>query len=116
MAPPAGRLDVWTDNRVDGPRRPRGVSTPTARRPGRATTKEHLMADLHDARRAVDALAADRRSRGKHVPPAHVEAAAALLADLWAVAARHGVGPDHRAWTTYLPRAALDTITAAARP
>jgi hypothetical protein len=73
------------------------------------------MPNLHDARHAIDAIASDRRARGAHIPPEHVEAAAALLVDLWAAAARHGIGPDHPGHTLHLPRAALDTVGARAR-
>jgi hypothetical protein len=55
----------------------------------------------------------NRQRRGTHTPPERLEAAAALLVDLWAAAARHGITPDHPAWTFHLPRAALDTATAA---
>jgi hypothetical protein len=58
-------------------------------------------------------LVADRQRRGTHTAPEHLEAAAALLVDLWAAAARHGITPDHHVWSFHLPRAALDTITAA---
>jgi hypothetical protein len=68
---------------------------------------------LSQARTRLTALAADRQHRGTHTPPEHLEAAAALLVDLWAAAARHGITPAHPAWTFHLPRAALDTITAA---
>jgi hypothetical protein len=71
------------------------------------------MTDLHHARRAIDAIAADRRARGAHIPPDHVEAAAALLADLWAVAIRHGIRSDQPGYDLHIPRAALDTISAA---
>jgi hypothetical protein len=66
------------------------------------------------ARAHLQPLADDRRTRGANLPEADVEAAAALLVDLWAAAARHGITPQHRAWTFHLPRAALD-VTAAAR-
>jgi hypothetical protein len=73
------------------------------------------MATLHDARQAIDGIAADRRARGTHIPPDHIEAAAALLVDLWAAAARHGIGANHPGHTLHLPRAALDTVAARAR-
>jgi hypothetical protein len=72
------------------------------------------MSALDRARTVIGELAADRRSRGATITADQLEAAAALLVDLWAAAARHGIGPDHRAWTTHLPRAALDTTTAKA--
>ena len=72
------------------------------------------MPGLDHARTVINDLAADRRSRGATITADQLEAAAALLVDLWAVAARHGIAPDHRAWTTYLPRAALDATTAKA--
>jgi hypothetical protein len=73
------------------------------------------MANLHHAQQAIDRIAADRRARGAHIPPDHIEAAAALLLDLWAAAARHGIGADHLGHTLHLPRAALDTVGARAR-
>jgi len=69
------------------------------------------MPALDHARTVIDDLAADRRSRGATITADQLEAAAALLVDLWAAAARHGIDPGHRAWTTYLPRAALDSTT-----
>jgi hypothetical protein len=73
------------------------------------------MSNLHHARQAIDAIAADRRARGGHIPPDHIEAAAALLLELWAAATRHGIRPDHPGHTLHLPRAALDTVGARAR-
>ncbi len=69
------------------------------------------MPALDHARTVIDDLAADRRSRGATITADQLEAAAALLVDLWAAAIRHGIDPDHRAWTTYLPRTALDSVT-----
>ncbi len=68
---------------------------------------------LTQARTHLAALAADRQRRGTPIPPEDIEAAAKLLVDLWAAAHRHGITPDHPAWIFHLPRAALDTITAA---
>jgi hypothetical protein len=76
---------------------------------------QHAPADPAAARAAVQQLADERAARGAHLPPEHVEAAAALLADLWAVAARHGITPDQWGWRSHLPRAALDTIGARER-
>ena len=59
--------------------------------------------DLDHARAAIEPIAADRRSRGATIPASQLEAAAALLVDLWQAAARHAITADHRAWTTYLP-------------
>lgn len=73
------------------------------------------MPTLDHARTVITDLASDRRSRGATLTADQLEAAAALLVDLWAAAARHGIDPDHRAWTTYLPRAALDAATAKAQ-
>ena len=70
------------------------------------------MPALDHARTVINELAADRRSRGATIAAPQLEAAAALLVDLWAAATRHGIDPAHRAWTTYLPRAALDAATA----
>jgi hypothetical protein len=70
------------------------------------------MPTLDHARTVIGDLAADRRSRGATITADQLEAAAALLVDLWDAAARHGIGAAHRAWTAYLPRAALDTATA----
>jgi hypothetical protein len=60
----------------------------------------------------VAELAEDRRARGHHISPQQVERAAALLADLWAAAARHGITADNWGHTAHLPRAALDAISA----
>jgi hypothetical protein len=54
---------------------------------------------LTQARTHLTALAADRQRRGTPTPPEHLEAAAALLVDLWATATRHGITPDHPAWS-----------------
>jgi hypothetical protein len=70
---------------------------------------------LTQARNHLAGLAADRQRRGTPIPPEHIEAAAKLLVDLWAVATRHSITPNHPAWTFHLPRAALDTISAAHR-
>jgi hypothetical protein len=67
---------------------------------------------LTQARTQLAAIAADRQRRGTPAPPEHLEAAAALLVDLWTTATRHGITPNHPAWTFHLPRAALDTISA----
>ena len=66
---------------------------------------------LADAHAFIEPIAAAHRNRGRHVTEEYLERAAALLVDLWATAARHGITPDH----THLPRAAFDTITAAIR-
>lgn len=71
------------------------------------------MPALDHARTVINDLAADRRSRGATITADQLEAAAAFLVDLWAVAARHGVGPDQVGYALHLPRAALDTIGAA---
>jgi hypothetical protein len=71
--------------------------------------------DPAHAYRLVAELADDRRARGHHISPTQVERAAALLVDLWAAAARHGIGPDHWGHAAHLPRAALDTISAPPR-
>jgi hypothetical protein len=68
---------------------------------------------LTEAHTHLAALAADRQRRGTPTRPEDIEAAAKLLVDLWAAAHRHGITPDHPAWTFHLSRAALDTITAA---
>ena len=70
---------------------------------------------LTQARTRIAALAADRQRRGTPTRPGDIEAAAKLLVDLWSVAARHGITPDHRAWSFHLPRAALDIISAGDR-
>lgn len=69
------------------------------------------MSALDHARAVISDLAADRRGRGATITADQLEAAAALLVDLWAAATRHGIDPGHRAWTTYLPRAAIDSTT-----
>jgi hypothetical protein len=68
---------------------------------------------LAQARAFIDPIAAERAARGAHLPPEHLEAAAALLTDLWQAAAAHGITADQPGHTLHLPRAALDTITAA---
>jgi hypothetical protein len=68
---------------------------------------------LEQARAAIKYLAADRARRGVVVPDEQIEAAASLLADLWPVAARHGITSDQWGWSGHLPRAALDAIGAA---
>ncbi len=70
------------------------------------------MSLLHQARAAVQQLASKRKTA---VPPEQVEAAAALLADLWPVAARHGVTAGSDGWSIHAPRAALDMTIAARR-
>jgi hypothetical protein len=71
--------------------------------------------DPVDARQLIGDLADDRRARGHHISPTQVERAAALLADLWIVAARHGISADHWGHAAHLPRAALDAVTAPPR-
>ena len=80
-------------------------------RAGRAEQVTRL--DLASARAHVHALAEDRRARGRIVSTDQIEAAAALLVDLWAAAYRYGISPTDHGWTTHLPRAALATATAA---
>jgi hypothetical protein len=70
---------------------------------------------LADASAFIEPIAAARRNRGRHVTEEHLQRTAALLADLWAAAARHGITPDQPGYHTHLPRAAFDTITAAIR-
>lgn len=70
---------------------------------------------LTQARTSVAALATDRQRRGTTTRSEDIEAAAKLLVDLWAAAARHGITADQPAWTFHLPRAALDTISAQRR-
>jgi hypothetical protein len=67
------------------------------------------------ARAHLQPIADDRRRRGANLPDADVEAAAVLLVDLWAAATRHGITPQHRAWTFHLPRTALDVTVAVRR-
>jgi hypothetical protein len=81
--------------------------------PPRPTHKEALVTD--PAHQLVAELAADRRARGHYISHDQVERAAALLADLWAAAARHGITADHWGHTAHLPRAALDAISAPPR-
>jgi hypothetical protein len=68
---------------------------------------------LTQARTHIATLAADRQRRGTPTRPEDIDAAAKLLIDLWAAAARHGIIPDHPAWSFHLPRVALDTVCAA---
>lgn len=68
---------------------------------------------LRQARAAVQQLA-DKRSPA--VPQEQVDAAAALLADLWPVIARHGIKAGSDGWAIHAPRAALDMTIAARRP
>jgi hypothetical protein len=70
---------------------------------------------LAAARAFIEPIAAARHNRGRHVTEEHLERAAALLADLWAAAARHGITSHQPGYHTHLPRAAFDTITAAIR-
>jgi hypothetical protein len=58
------------------------------------------------------ALVADRQRRSTNATPQHLEATAALPVALW-VAARHGIIPNHHAWSLHLPRPTFDPITAA---
>ena len=73
------------------------------------------MNHLADAHAFIEPIAAARRNRGRHVTDEHLQRAAALLADLWAAAARQGITPDHWGYHAHLPRAALDTISAPSR-
>ena len=73
------------------------------------------MTHLADARAFIEPIAAARRKRGRQITEHHLQRTAALLADLWAAAARHGITPDQPGYHTHLPRAAFDTITAAIR-
>jgi hypothetical protein len=66
---------------------------------------------LAQARTHVAPLVVDHQRRSTHLAPEHLEAAATLLANLWA-AARHSITPDHSTWSFHLP-CALDTIAAA---
>ncbi|HEY3034949.1 MAG TPA: hypothetical protein VGJ54_09850 [Streptosporangiaceae bacterium] len=73
------------------------------------------MTALSQARVAVRQLTSERPAMRR--PTAEeVEAAAGLLADLWPVAARHGITPGSAGWSRHLPRAALDAVVAARRP
>lgn len=76
--------------------------------PAQGATVNHLA----DAHAFIEPIAAARR---RHVTDEHLERTAALLADLWAAAARHGITSDQPGYHTHLPRAAFDTITAAIR-
>jgi hypothetical protein len=68
------------------------------------------------ARAAIQRVVDERIARHATIPPEEVRAAAAmLLAGLWEVAAEHGVTADQWGWTNHLPRAALDTMSAAAK-
>jgi hypothetical protein len=71
--------------------------------------------DLADAQAFIEPIATARRTRGRHVTDEHLERAAALLADLYTAAARHGIKSDQPGYHTHLPRAAFDTIAAAIR-
>jgi hypothetical protein len=73
------------------------------------------MSDLDHARACLHPLAAERRARGRPIAPEQLARAAALLTDLWAAAERHGITRDQVGATFHLPRAALDSVTAAAR-
>jgi hypothetical protein len=73
------------------------------------------MHNLAAARAFLEPIAATRRSRGRLVIDQHLQRAAALLADLWAAAAAHGITPDQPGYHTHLPRAAFDTVAAAIR-
>jgi hypothetical protein len=66
------------------------------------------MLGRHKARRAVDEF-------GARLDDDQKRAAAALLVDLWAAAARHGITPDQFGWRRHLPRAAVDSIAAIGR-
>jgi hypothetical protein len=70
---------------------------------------------LADAHAFIEPIAAARRARSRLVTDQHLQRAAALLADLWAAAAGHGITPDQPGHHTHLPRAAFDTIAAAIR-
>lgn len=63
----------------------------------------------------VKALAAVQQVSGGRLNEAQQQAAAALLVDLWATAARHGITPKQWGWRRHLPRAAVDTIAAVGR-
>jgi hypothetical protein len=69
---------------------------------------------LSQARAAVRQLSGERPSTRPTAEEA--EAAAGLLADLWAAAAHHGITPGSAGWSRHLPRAALDAVVAARRP
>jgi hypothetical protein len=64
---------------------------------------------MTDTRTATDRIAAVRR-HGQAAPAEQQTAAAELLADLLAAAARHGVTEDDLAYVTDLPGACLDVI------
>lgn len=57
----------------------------------------------------------DQAAEGHQVPAEALDAAAALLADLWLAAAAHGVSADALAAVTSLPTAALDAVLALRR-
>jgi hypothetical protein len=101
--PPSRAVDVHVDMDVDD------------HPPCRPTSRGGSVTDPALAYRLVAELAEDRRARGHHISPTQVERAAALLVDLWAAAARHGIGTDHWGHAAHLPRAALDTISAPPR-
>jgi hypothetical protein len=61
------------------------------------------------------ALAAVREVAGSRLDSDQEQAAAALLVDLWAAAARHGITPKQWGWRRHLPRAAVDAIAAVGR-
>ena len=61
------------------------------------------------------ALAAIREVAGSRLHAEQEQAAAGLLVDLWAAAARHGITPKQWGWRRHLPRAAVDTIAAIGR-
>ncbi len=61
------------------------------------------------------ALAAIRQVAGSRLDAEQERAAAELLVDLWAAAARHGITPKQWGWRRHLPRAAVDTIAAIGR-
>jgi hypothetical protein len=61
------------------------------------------------------ALAAIGEVAGSRLDAEQQRAAAELLVDLWAVAARHGITPKQWGWRRHLPRAAVDTIAAIGR-
>jgi hypothetical protein len=61
------------------------------------------------------ARAAVQEVAGGRLDQAGKRAAAELLVDLWAAAARHGITPEQFGWRRHLPRAAVDTIAAVGR-
>lgn len=64
---------------------------------------------MTDTRTAADRIAAVRR-HGRPVTDADQAAAAALLTDLYAAAAQHGITPDNLGFLADLPGLALDAI------